>query len=62
MTSIKGFKLSDMKVTKLLENYEPIGFQATNIGRAVKILKRMKKDKATVYLSFTSNIISYGLL
>jgi deoxyhypusine synthase len=37
------------------------GFQATNIGRAIDIISRMKKQKSTVFLTFTSNMIASGL-
>jgi len=37
------------------------GFQASNIASAIKIIKRMKKEKATVFLSFTSNMVASGL-
>ncbi|MFA6530671.1 MAG: deoxyhypusine synthase, partial [Candidatus Micrarchaeia archaeon] len=37
------------------------GFQATQIGRAVEIIKKMKKEKALTFLSFTSNMAATGL-
>jgi len=37
------------------------GFQATNIGRAIEIIETMKKEKATIFLTFTSNMIASGL-
>ncbi|MDO8553567.1 MAG: deoxyhypusine synthase [Candidatus Micrarchaeota archaeon] len=37
------------------------GFQATQLAKAVEIIKRMKKEKATVFLSFTSNMVASGL-
>jgi len=40
---------------------EGCGFQATNIGRAIEIIGRMKKEKSTVFLTFTSNMIASGL-
>ena len=43
------------------EDYLDTGFQATNIGRAIEIIGRMKKEKATVFLTFTSNMIASGL-
>lgn len=38
-----------------------VGFQATNVGRAIEIIERMKKDNATIFLTFTSNMIASGL-
>jgi deoxyhypusine synthase len=37
------------------------GFQATNAGRAIEIIKKMKKEQATVFLTFTSNMVASGL-
>ncbi|MCX6770229.1 MAG: deoxyhypusine synthase family protein [Candidatus Micrarchaeota archaeon] len=34
---------------------------AGHLGRAVEVVKRMQKDRATVFLSFTSNMISSGM-
>lgn len=43
------------------ESLSHCGFQATNIGRAADIIERMKQEKATVFLTFTSNMIASGL-
>ncbi|MEW6749301.1 MAG: deoxyhypusine synthase [Candidatus Micrarchaeota archaeon] len=40
---------------------DSVGFQASNIGRAIEIIGRMKKEKATVFLTFTSNMVASGL-
>jgi deoxyhypusine synthase len=37
------------------------GFQMTNIGRGIRIIERMKEEKATVFLTFTSNMVASGL-
>src|SRR3989338_208238 len=37
------------------------GFQATQLARAVEIIKKMKKEKAKIFLSFTSNMVASGL-
>ena len=50
-----------MKVKELVKQMENAGFQATQIGKATSILKRMKKEKATIFLTFTSNMVSSGL-
>jgi deoxyhypusine synthase len=38
-----------------------VGFQATNVGRAIDIIGRMKQAGATVFLTFTSNMVASGL-
>lgn len=42
-------------------DYLSTGFQATNVGRAIELIKRMKEEKATVFLSFTANMVASGL-
>ena len=40
---------------------EYMGFQATNLGRAVKLIEKMKKENATVFFTFTANMVASGL-
>lgn len=54
MDSIKDLKIGDL-------NLDKVGFQGTQVSRAVEIIKKMKKEKATVFLSFTSNMVASGL-
>ncbi len=62
MEEIKGMKLNkNMKIRELVKDMNNIGFQATQLSRAVKVIEKMKKDKAVVFLSFTSNMVSSGL-
>ena len=62
MKQIKGMKLNkNTKVTELVKGMENIGFQATQLSKAVKVIEKMKKDRATIFLSLTSNMVSSGL-
>ena len=62
MKQIKGIKLNkNMKVNELVKGMEAVGFQATQLSKAVKLIEKMKKDKAVIFLSFTSNMVSSGL-
>ncbi len=59
---VKGFALGkSLSVEQLLSGYSSLGFQASNLGRAVELVRRMKEDKAAVFLSYTSNLVSSGL-
>lgn len=59
---IAGFEASpSLSVEKLVSFYSSLGFQATHLARAAEVVKRMQKDKATIFLSFTSNMASSGL-
>ena len=42
-------------------SYSDSGFQATNLSRGMSIIREMRKKKATVFLTFTSNLIASGL-
>jgi deoxyhypusine synthase len=37
------------------------GFQATNIGNAVELIEKMKEEDATIFFSFTANMVATGL-
>ena len=52
-------KIQDLSIGEL--NLEQTGFQATQLARAVEIIKTMKLKKATIFLSFTSNMVASGL-
>ena len=42
-------------------DYKNIGFQSTKIAEAIDLIKKMREEKATVFLSFTSNMVASGL-
>jgi len=59
---IKGVDFSKkVDLDRLLAGLAGTGFQATQLAQAIDIVKQMRKDKATIILSCTSNIISSGL-
>jgi deoxyhypusine synthase len=59
---VKGFSLSSsMSVRELSSQMRHAGLQATQVGRAVEIIGEMKKEKATIILTFTTNLVSSGL-
>ena len=61
LKNIKGFDpFEQMNVRELVKRMETIGFQATHLSRAAKIIKKMRQN-STVFLSFTSNMVSSGL-
>ncbi len=50
-----------MKATDLVGQMSSAGFQASEIGEAVRLIRKMKKEKATIFLSFTANMVASGL-
>jgi len=60
--SIKGYDFnSGVNYSKLIDSYLTTGFQATNLGKAIEIVRKMRREKAFVYLGYTSNMVSSGL-
>jgi deoxyhypusine synthase len=41
--------------------YSSCGFQATSLARGISIIREMKAKKATIFLTFTSNLVASGL-
>jgi len=60
--NVKGLKVSEKTgASELVESMRNVGFQATELGKAVEVVREMKRAKATVFLTFTSNMVSSGL-
>jgi len=60
--SIKGYNFNkELDYEKLLESYMTTGFQATHLAKAMEIINKMFKEKVTIYLGYTSNLVTSGL-
>jgi len=60
--SIKGYDFNEkFDFSEFLKSYKSTGFQASNLAKAIDIIKKMREEKAFIYLGYTSNIISSGL-
>ncbi|MBI5553360.1 MAG: deoxyhypusine synthase [Candidatus Diapherotrites archaeon] len=49
-----------VSIQSLLDRLSSSGFQATHLGRAIAIAQKMRKEKVTVFLGYTSNQVSSG--
>jgi len=59
---IYGFAMKrGLKVRELTKRMKNIGFQATQLSKAVDLIRKMRENHATIFLSFTSNMVSSGL-
>jgi len=58
---IRDLKAEDVAGLDVADAYANCGFQATHVGRAIKIIERMRKEKAKIILTFTSNMVASGL-
>lgn len=59
---VKGYDFEgDFDFEKFLKSYINTGFQATTLGQSIEIIKEMRKDNATIFLAFTSNMGTCGV-
>lgn len=59
---IEDISLEDVQGSaRLVSKFSSAGFQASKLAQAVALANRMKKDKATVYFTFTANMVASGL-
>ncbi|KAL7269570.1 Deoxyhypusine synthase [Rhizina undulata] len=69
---VKGIEFNDYQgrsitVEEMMGGMERIGFQGSNLGKACKVVDAMRTwrseegEKATIFLGYTSNLISSGL-
>ncbi|KAK3068327.1 Deoxyhypusine synthase [Teratosphaeriaceae sp. CCFEE 6253] len=63
-----AFKGRDITAAEMVDSMANMGFQATSVGQAVKIIDGMRQwrdpdtgDRTTIFLGYTSNLISSGL-
>ncbi len=62
MENVRDYSIEKgMKAADLVRRLSESGFQGREIGEAVRVIKEMKKSKATVFLSFTANMLATGL-
>lgn len=68
----KGKEVSGLKIEgydfnkgndfeKVVKSFRATGFQAAHFSKAVDIVNEMRKEKAKIFLGYTSNIVSSGL-
>jgi deoxyhypusine synthase len=61
-TPIKGYDFEgDFNINEFFQSFFTTGFQATDLAKAISILKKMKESGATIFLGFTSNMVSCGI-
>lgn len=62
MDDIKDLDIrKGMTVKDLVSQMGETGFQATHLARGIEVIKRIKEEKAKVYLAFTANMVASGL-
>ncbi len=59
---IKGYEFNNgINYPKLIESFANIGYQASNFSSAIRIVNKMIEEKATIFLGYTSSMVSSGL-
>ncbi len=62
MKKVKDFAWREnMTVSELVDSFDSLGYQAIELSEAAKVILKMKKNKAKVFLTFTSNMVTSGL-
>ena len=62
MKKIKDFLWkSDMTVEELVDSFGNLGYQAIELSEATKVVLKMKRSNAKIFLTFTSNMVTSGL-
>ncbi|HLC32310.1 MAG TPA: deoxyhypusine synthase [Candidatus Nanoarchaeia archaeon] len=61
-TAIRGYEFNNgINYEKILDSFFTTGFQATHLAQAIELIKKMRKEKCTIYLGYTSNMVTSGL-
>ena len=59
---IKGYNFDrGIDLKEIIEKYGSTGFQATNLYKAIEFIRKMRKEKVTIFLGYTSNMVSSGM-
>jgi deoxyhypusine synthase len=62
LPEIKGYNFEKgFELDKFIQSLSTSGIQAANLGSAISIVNVMIREKAPIFLSFTSNMISSGV-
>jgi len=65
--SVEGYDFSNdlikgkVDYSKVLDSFYCTGFQGTHFGKAIEIIEKMRKENVTMYLGYSSNLVSSGL-
>ncbi len=59
---IRGYDFEqDFDAGRFFGSFKNTGFHATNLGKAIELTKKMREEKAQIFLGFTSNMASCGV-
>ncbi|MBI2056727.1 deoxyhypusine synthase [Candidatus Pacearchaeota archaeon] len=59
---IRGYNFDNgINYEEIIKSYYSTGAQASNLGKAIEIINEMIKEKAFIFLGYTSSMVSSGL-
>lgn len=59
---VKGYDFSQpFDLANFLAAFKTTGFQATHLGAAIDLIKKMRQERLKIVLTYTSNIITSGI-
>ena len=59
---ISGYDFNlGVNFNELINSYSTTGMQATSLSKAIEIIGKMRREKAFIYLGYTSNLVTSGL-
>ncbi len=62
LPEVKGYDFDNgVDYEKIIDQMEFTGFQATHLIKAIKLINKMREEKCTIYLGYTSNMVTSGL-
>jgi len=62
MKKVKDFKWKpNMTVEEMVDSFGSLGYQAVELSEAAKVVLKMKRGGAKIFLTFTSNMVTSGL-
>ena len=62
MKKVKDFKWKPgMTVEEMVDSFGSLGYQAVELSEAAKVVMKMKRSGAKMFLTFTSNMVTSGL-
>ena len=62
LPKVKGYDFEEkFDLKRFLASYSTTGFQATHLGKAIHLVQEMQEKKTTLFLGYTSNMVSSGV-
>jgi deoxyhypusine synthase len=62
LKDIHGYDFNEgIDYERLIDSFETTGFQASHLAKSIEIINQMRKEKCTIFLGYTSNMVTSGL-